>query len=339
MSLCFGSSANDNTRISLPYLDPTDPILYLLQDAMDATPTCSLAPHTLRQLLLTHPHVLLLYWKRQDDTHRHDSPPDGACGWHTLTQANYRRQNGTLLDLYDPSTLAYTIDFLTTLSDSALSASAEGLGSITTAIQFLRNKHLTGSTVPLPLRHQLLSTDFATLSHINPASLFTQTPQGTNAFLRMPDDYTDEWLSHFASSGPNRHNGLLPLSALPLTEILAISNGDTLAQLAFGHYWLFPNARDETLHCNQAIDEFAVSLWETSRGTILPFMIPPLLPNQHDEVLLSPDTNHTTLLDRNSLLTSLSPDTNTDSMNSPCSAWFHDRFQHVMEHQRMVTHV
>ena len=309
MSLCFGSSATDNTRISLPYLDYTDPILYLLQDAMDATSTCSLAPHTLRQLLLTHPHVLLLYWKKQDDTHRHDSPPDGACGWHTLTQANYRRQTGTLLNLYDPSTLDYTTDFLTTLSDSVISAPAEGLGSISTAIQFIRNKHLTGSSAPLPVQHQLLSTDFATLSHINPASLFTQTPPGTDAYLRMPADHSNEWLSHFASTGPNRHNGLLPLSALPLAEILAISNGDTLAQLAFGHYWLFPNARDETIHCNQAIDEFAVSLWEASRGTTLPSMIPPRLSNQQDVILVPTHITLTPQLVRHSPLATLLPDT------------------------------
>ena len=317
MSLCFGTSATDNTRISLPYLDVLDPILYLLQDTMDATPSCSLAPHTLRQLLLAYPQVVLLYWKKQDDTHRHDSPPDGACGWHTLTQANHRRQHGTLLDLYDPTTLAYSTDFLTTLSESPSTAKAEGLRSIGNAIHFIRTKHLNGSAELLPAHHQLLSTDFATFNHNNPASLFIQTPQGNNAYLRMPHDHSGEWLSHFASSGPNRHNGLLPLSALPLTEILDISSGDTLAQLAYGHYWLFPNSTDENLHCNQAIDEFAISLWEASRGTILPSMIPPLQLQPQEVVLsLPPDNNHTALLNSSSLPSSSSPITYTDLRNS-----------------------
>ena len=275
MSLCFGSSLNDTTRISLPYLDPLDPILYQLQDAMDATTTRAQAPHILRQLLLDNSHITLLYWKRQDDTHRQDSPPDGACGWHTLIQANYRRQTGMLLDLYDPSTLAYAVDFLTDLANSPLTAAAEGAGSIEAVIHYIVNKHHTGCTEPLPIQHQLLSTDFATLCHRDPASLFTQIPQGNEAYSRMPQDTTGAWLPHFASSGPNCHDGILPLSTLPLTEILSISKGDTFAQLSSGHYWLFPNSSVEHLQCNQAIDELATYLWDSSRGTTVPFMIPP----------------------------------------------------------------
>ena len=253
-----------------------DPIVFLLHDTFSQLSIRELAPQVFRELLLSHPHIQLLYWKKQDNTHREDSPPDGACGWHTIAQAHYRHQTGNLLNLSTKKGLTMAANILTGISSTQAPVTEEGRHNIQHAIRYIQRKHPAKLAASLPDQHQLSSDDYTTYCNQHQASLFIQPSAGAmHSYLQMPQDTTRAWLQHHASTGESRRSGIVQLSALPLTDILDISVGSSFAQLACGHFWLYPNLTDERLQCNQALDNFAVSIWDTLQGTSTPKLIPP----------------------------------------------------------------
>lgn len=274
LSLCFGTSSSDCTRVSLSYLDPTDPALSLLQEAMSSV-TRADAPMALRSLLTDHPNITLLYWKKQDDTHRFDSPGDGACGWHTLAQAHHRHLTGSLLNLQTRVGLNQAADLLTELANHTL-APLEDASSIRQAIHYMRQKRLDGTATPLPTRYQLLSDHLTSHCHTFPTSLFIQIPaDNVHSYLQMPHDPTRSWLQHYASTGESFRDGTLLLPVLPLKEIIELST-NALIQLSCDHYWLYPALPDERVQCDLAVDHLALSQWDATHGVSTPEMIPPL---------------------------------------------------------------
>ena len=115
---CYGGSNDDQTRLSLPHLEGDLQNLHRLRKDLAEAPRDQ-APNILREALLRSEDLPLIYWKKMDRTHYRDSPPDGACGWHTIAQAIHRMNTNSLLDLYSTPGQQRAADILSTLQEQS----------------------------------------------------------------------------------------------------------------------------------------------------------------------------------------------------------------------------
>jgi len=95
-------------------------------------------------------------------------------------------------------------------------------------------------------------------------SLFGQIPHDQIPYtLKMPDDDHREWLQLFSSSACPIATGL------SIQEILEVSEQHIVQHMG-PHYWLTPLAPEEGLHCRQALDDLAFSIWDRMRDVSTP---------------------------------------------------------------------
>jgi len=95
-------------------------------------------------------------------------------------------------------------------------------------------------------------------------SLFGQIPHGQLPYtLSMPDDDQREWLQLLSSSACPFANGL------SLQEILEVSE-QHIVKHSGPHDWLSPWKSEESLHCWQALDNLAFSIWDRMRDVFTP---------------------------------------------------------------------
>jgi len=95
---CYGRSQDDTTRLSFRFIEETSPDALNLQGHLSRVSRDD-AYQTLLHYLTSNDELPLVYWKKLDQTHYRDSPPDGACGWYTIAQAVQRHNTNTLLNL------------------------------------------------------------------------------------------------------------------------------------------------------------------------------------------------------------------------------------------------
>ena len=261
LSQCFGRSSDDTTRLSFWSLEKTSPIVQSLQDKLQRVSRQE-AYQTLVQALSRHDIFQLTYWKKLDQTHYRDSPPDGACGWHTIAQAITRHDHNYMLDLNTREGQLQAASILDSLLHLQPSCSKEGLQSLPTAIDWIRKKHWQPRAT-LEYKYQLFCEDYTTILDKIPTTLFIQPSSAArNSSITMPNDLKHEWLSLHSTSSPNRSGMDAHLSAFPLRIILSISQGELFAQLAGGHYFLHPTLLNENQRCDQAIRDMANNLWD-----------------------------------------------------------------------------
>ena len=133
-----------------------------------------------------------------------------------------------------------------------------------------------GQEVLLPEQFQLENVDFHNYCQCQPASLFVQNPPAyRQTYLNMPRDPMGYWLQHYSSTGAGRHADGLPLSALPLKDIISVSQGTTFLHLAAVHYWLYPILEDEEWQCSCSVNEFGFAIWDTLHRIPCSLMLPP----------------------------------------------------------------
>ena len=214
------------------------------------------------QTLSSHDVFQLVYWKKLDQTHYRDSPPDGACGWHTIAQAITRHNHNAMLNLYTKEGQLQAASILESLHHLQPVCSKEGLQSLPTAIEWIRKKHWRPRAT-LEYKYQLFCEDYTTILERIPTSLFIQpSSEARKSSITMPNDPKHEWLSLHSTSSPNRNGMDSHLSAFPLRIIVSISQGELFTQLAGGHYFLYPTLQNENQRCDQALRDMANNLWD-----------------------------------------------------------------------------
>ena len=271
---CFGTSRNGSTRISFPYLEDTLPALTQLLTKLQQIQRIE-APAVLRASLGSTATLPLIYWKKLDTTHYRDSPPDGACGWHTVAQLINRESTGRLLNLYTVQGLQKAAEILNNIGQISPYCSPEGLEGIHRATSWIRQKN-PHSSCTLPYEYQLICGDFATFFPSQQATLFVQTSQAASGGdLLMPNDPHREWLRLHTTTGDPTEGHAFHTCTFPIEKIEALSAGKSFAQLSGGHFFLFPELSDEPFQCSTAIDDLARQLWDSVKGLETPLVIFP----------------------------------------------------------------
>jgi hypothetical protein len=277
---CYGTSRNGCTRISFPYLEDTLPVLTQLLTNLQQIQRIE-APEMLRAALGTSEMLPLIYWKKLDTTHYRDSPPDGACGWHTIAQIINRASTGRLLNLYTEQGLQKAAEILDNIRQISPYCSAEGLEGLQRAIPWIRSKK-PNSRCTLSYEHQLICGDFAIFFPSQQATLFVQTSQAASGGdILMPNDPHREWLRLHTTTGNPEEGHAFHQCTFPLNKIEDISAGESFVQLSGGHFFLFPELRDEPFQCSTAIDDLARRLWDAVKGIETPLVI---FPSQLDQL-------------------------------------------------------
>ena len=171
-----------------------------------------------------------------DRTHYRDSPPDGACGWHTIAQAIHRKNTSSLLNLYSTAGQQSGADILTTILEQKPPCSTDGRNAIKVAIPWIRRKHKQPRAF-LSFENQLCCDDYTTFLDQHAATLFVQTSQqAMGGSIAMPRDPNREWLPLHSTSRNNRGDYDAYVTRFPIQQIQLIARGDLFAQLAGGHY-------------------------------------------------------------------------------------------------------
>jgi len=108
-----------------------------------------------------------------------------------------------------------------------------------------------------------------------PTTLFIlPSAEARKSSIQMPQDTKHEWLTLHFNSHMNRVGHESHVSAFPLRNILMIAQGDLFTQLAGGRYFLFPILSNEPRRCEQALQDFALNMWDSlhhSRVNLLKF--------------------------------------------------------------------
>ena len=259
---CYGSSQDNNTRLSFCHIEETLPAALTLREHLTRV-TRTEAHRTLMHHLTLTDDLPLVYWKKLDQTHYRDSPPDGACGWHTIAQAITRQHSNALLNLYSPEGLLQAANILESLQQLNIPCSAEGLQALPIAIDWIKRKH-GRSRNNLEYQYQLFSEDFTTFLDMIPTTLFIlPSAEARRSSIQMPKDYNHEWLILHSTSSVNRVGHESHISAFPLRTILTISKGELFTQLAGGHYFLYPTLPNEQRSCEQALQDLALNMWDS----------------------------------------------------------------------------
>ena len=258
---CFGRSQDDTTRLSFRFLEDTAQDAFNLQGHLSRVSRDE-AYQTLLHYLSNNDELPLVYWKKLDQTHYRDSPPDGACGWHTIAQAVQRHNTNALLNLYTKEGLQQAAIILESLQQLNPPCSKEGLQGFPVAIEWIKRKHLCPRAT-LEYQYQLFCEDYTTILDVIPTTLFIlPSAEARSSTIQMPHDNKHEWLSLHSSSSINRPGHESHISAFPLRNILAIAKGELFTQLAGGHYFLYPILNNEPRHCEQALQDFAINMWD-----------------------------------------------------------------------------
>jgi hypothetical protein len=108
------------------------------------------------------------------------------------------------------------------------------------------------------------------------ATLFVQTSQAAmQGAIAMPHDPNREWLPLHSTSRINRGDYDSYISTFPLKNIQQIAQGELFAQLAGGHYFLFPILPNEHINCEQALLNLALNMWDSVHGKLTETVIYP----------------------------------------------------------------
>jgi len=124
--------------------------------------------------------------------------------------------------------------------------------------------------------------------------------------IQMPKETEHEWFTLHSTSHMNRVGHESHVPAFPMRNILTIAQGELFTQLAGGHYFLFPILTNEQRRCEQALQDFALNMWDSlhlSRVNLLQFPDNQLTQGQ----LLAPVVNN--------ISSSATTFTNTRSIN------------------------
>jgi exonuclease III len=258
---CFGRSQDDTTRLSFCFLEETSSAAITLQEHLTRVSRND-AYQTLLHYLTCNDELPLVYWKKLDQTHYRDSPPDGACGWYTIAQAVQRYNTSALLNLYTKEGLHQAANILESLKQLNPICSEEGLQAFPVAIEWIKRKHLRPRAT-LEYKYQLFCEDYTSILDVIPTTLFIlPSAEARRSSIQMPNDLKHEWLTLHSSSSMNRTGHESHISAFPLRNILTIAQGELFTQLAGGHYFLHPILSNEHLSCEQALRDLAYNLWD-----------------------------------------------------------------------------
>ena len=259
---CYGSSQDDNTRLSFCHLEETLPAVLSMRDNLSRVNRTE-AMQTLVHHLKLNDDLPIVYWKKLDHTHYRDSPPDGACGWYTMAQAITRHHSGALLNLYSKEGLLQAANILESIQQFNYPCSSEGLQALPVAIEWIKRKHLRPRDT-LEYRYQLFSEDYTTFLDMIPTTLFIlPSAEARESSIQMPKDFNHTWLSLHSTTSVNRVGHESHVSAFPLRTILTVAKGELFTQLAGGHYFLFPPLHDEQRRCEQALQDLAHNMWDS----------------------------------------------------------------------------
>ena len=263
---CFGTSVTGNTRISFPYLEPNDFALTVITNSLGSLPFRAQAPETLRSILSSRHFIKLQYWKKADRSLYYETPLCGACGHYVLAQVHSRQYDNTnQLQLGTSRGRQRAAEILEALAQEHLLTTVTGQDNLEHTIQWIRSTSDLINGLERENCLNLSGEDFYMLSRGRlDVSLFGQIPPDRIPYtLSMPDDDHREWLQLFSSSA-------CPIAAgLSLQEILEVSEQHAV-QHSGSHYWLSPWEPEESLHCRQALDELALSIWDRMRDVPTP---------------------------------------------------------------------
>jgi hypothetical protein len=113
-------------------------------------------------------------------------------------------------------------------------------------MSWIRQKR-PNSGCSLSYEYQLICGDFATFFNTFQATLFVQTSNATiGGDLLMPMDPHREWLRLHTTTGDPAVGHAFHLCTFPIDKIENISEGVSFVQLSGGHFFLFPELRDES---------------------------------------------------------------------------------------------
>jgi hypothetical protein len=144
--------------------------------------------------------------------------------------------------------------------------STDGRKDIKVAIPWIRRKHRQPKAF-LSFENQLCCDDYTTFLDRHAATLFVQTSQqAIKGAIAMPNDPNREWLPLHSTSRHNRGNYDSYVARFPIRQIQLIARGDLFAQLAGGHYFLFPILHNEANNCEQAMTNLALNMWDNIHG-------------------------------------------------------------------------